>query len=202
MHIDSEIIEKPDERHRYFLASAQRRRFLLSTAVPAERNGARFRSAQLERRAIGIRRAGFAEIRRALPRSYRESRKAVSTVVFGPAVSLERSTPLLRGSHAENKNISPAACSLARSFASFSHRRAWTESAQLPVDGGPSIQDRGVTWTGGCPLLPLPARVRARNSRRCGREPAPKQCARSKHASRAQLRRRVELLAYLTKSVT
>jgi len=52
----------------------------------------------------------FAEIRRALPSSYRESRKAVSTVVFGPAVSLERSTPLMRprhDSHAENKNISP-----------------------------------------------------------------------------------------------
>lgn len=55
-------------------------------------------------------RAAFAEIRRALPSSYRESRKAVSTVVFGPAVSLERSTPLMRprhDSHAENKNISP-----------------------------------------------------------------------------------------------
>ena len=65
--------------------------------------------------------AAFAEIRRALPSSYRESRKAVSTVVFGPAVSLERSTPLMRprhDSHAENKNISP------RAPQSFSLRRA------------------------------------------------------------------------------
>lgn len=82
----------------------------------------------------------FAEIRRALPSSYRESRKAVSTVVFGPAVSLERSTPLMRprhDSHAENKNISPP---LARS------------EFLVPVNGDPAcrgpVSAKYLRWTG------------------------------------------------------
>lgn len=90
----------------------------------------------------------FAEIRRALPSSYRESRKAVSTVVFGPAVSLERSTPLMRprhDSHAENKNISPPRRSRAPSFSLLS------ESGD-PALRGPVRADRVYLPTYACPM--------------------------------------------------
>jgi len=159
-----------------------------------ERNGARFRSAQLKRRAIGIRRGGFAEIRRALPRSYRESRKAVSTVVFGPAVSLERSTPLLRGSHAENKNISPAACTSAhaRSFARSRVSRAG--------ERGPMI--RRSTGSRRYVDRQMPSSLSL--GRACRRETRndAAETMRAVKARERRPRRRVELLAYLTKSVT
>lgn len=148
-------------------------------------------------------RAVFAEIRRALPSSYRESRKAVSTVVFGPAVSLERSTPLTRPrdtKHAENKNISPRLAVRARGERSWSRHMHINTDRSYPIDG--SSDDTWIPFSGGDDERSRNRVAKFAFATMC--EPplnnAPEKLAAKVWAS-VVVRRHGKLLAYLTKSV-